>query len=503
MPEYLAPGVYIEETPFRSRSIEAVPTDRVGFLGETERGPVQPKRILSWREFQRHFDGMFGETQYLPYAVQGFFLNGGDRCYVSRILDHKRSQTAHVQFGNLTVRAIGPGDWGNRIAVRIDQGSSDNTFNLSVFYWRTMSNAVGESSRTESIQNLPQPHLSEEFTELVFEEGSPNSVEKVINNRGSCLITVHRAGSCTEIPVGKPLHYLLGGDDGEAVRLEYYQGSQGEGKLTGLTALEHLDDIAIVYVPNAYEMDGLPDLLMTHCEKRRDRFAILDVRQGQKTIDDLTPMTDRPSKHAAIYYPWLKILDPESKSLKLVPPGGHVAGIYARTDLLRGVHKAPANEEVLGALELEFAISDTQQDVLNPRGINVIRVFPDRGLRVWGARTLSPDPQWKYINVRRLFNFIEASIHQGTQWAVFEPNNETLWANVRRSIADFLRIQWRNGALQGLKEEEAFFVKADRTTMTQDDIENGHLVVEIGLATIKPAEFIIFRLALLTADSNR
>ncbi|WP_318258795.1 phage tail sheath family protein [Geobacter anodireducens] len=262
-----------------------------------------------------------------------------------------------------------------------------------------------------------------------------------------------------------------------------------------------MDDISLVYAPNAQGVAGLPGSLITHCENLKDRFAIIDAAQGS-TVSNLSPRDTNETKYGAFYYPWLKVIDPEAGVQRLVPPGGHVAGIYARSDTERGVHKAPANEKVNGAVDLEFPITKGEQDVLNPRGVNVIRAFPGRGIRVWGARTLSSDPLWKYVNVRRLFIFLEESIDEGTQWVVFEPNDIPLWARVRQTIVQFLTGVWRTGALAGATPEEAFFVKCDRTTMTQDDIDNGRLICVIGVAPVKPAEFVIFRIAQWTAGAK-
>jgi phage tail sheath protein FI len=241
---------------------------------------------------------------------------------------------------------------------------------------------------------------------------------------------------------------------------------------------------------------------MTHCENDKYRFLILDSLRGQAQIGTIDPRAARPSMYAAFYYPWIKVFDPVTGARKLVPPGGHMAGIYARTDIERGVFKAPANEIVRGALELEFEVTDGGQGILNPRGVNAIRAFPGRGRRIWGARTLSDNTLWKYINVRRLFIFIEASIFRGTQWVVFEPNDQRLWGRVKQTITEFLRTQWREGALLGATEEEAFFVRVDRTTMTDDDINNGRLIVVIGIAPVRPAEFVIFRIAQLTSSAT-
>ena len=207
--------------------------------------------------------------------------------------------------------------------------------------------------------------------------------------------------------------------------------------------------------------------------------------------------------YAAYYYPWIGIYDPSMNGERLIPPTGQVVGICARTDIERGVHKAPANEVVRGATRLEFAVPKALQDILNPRNVNCIRDFRSdgRGIRLWGARTMSSDAMWKYVNVRRLFIFIEESIDEGVQWAVFEPNADPLWAAVRQTIVDFLTRVWKSGALMGLTQDEAFFVKCDRTTMTQDDIDNGRLICYIGIAPVKPAEFVIFRISQKTAEA--
>jgi phage tail sheath protein FI len=215
------------------------------------------------------------------------------------------------------------------------------------------------------------------------------------------------------------------------------------------------------------------------------------------------------STYAALYHPWIEILDPTERPQQgapprrlTLPPSGFVTGIYARTDILRGVFKAPANEIVRGLTKFEVNINKPRQDVLNPEGINALRFFEGRGNRVWGARTMTSDPEWKYVNVRRLFIYLEHSIDKGTQWAVFEPNNERLWANIRSTIEDFLLVQWKSGALMGSKPEEAFFVRCDRTTMTQNDLDNGRLICLIGVAPTYPAEFVIFRIGQWTADSQ-
>jgi phage tail sheath protein FI len=273
-----------------------------------------------------------------------------------------------------------------------------------------------------------------------------------------------------------------------------------------------VDDVSIVACPGRTG-PVIQGALIGQCERLRYRFAVLD---GPRPPDDGLPdvqiqRQQFDTKYAALYYPWLMIPDPFPKNLAKiadfpVPPTGHVAGIYARTDIERGVHKAPANEVVRGILGLRRIINKGEQDILNafPVNINVIRDFrrDERSIRVWGGRVITSDTDWKYVNVRRLVIFIEKSLDRGLQWVVFEPNSEPLWARVRRTISDFLRVVWRNGALEGVKPEEAYFVKCDRTTMTQADIDNGRLIVVIGVAPVKPAEFVIIRIGLLTRNGN-
>jgi phage tail sheath protein FI len=253
--------------------------------------------------------------------------------------------------------------------------------------------------------------------------------------------------------------------------------------------------------------------LIDHCELMRYRFAVLDTSpEPHDTVTDVqTQRQQFDTKYAAMYYPWLSIPDPFPANLAdvhdyAIPPSGHMLGVYARTDIERGVHKAPANEVVRGITGLRRKVNKEQQDILNPYpvNLNVIRDFRDnnRGIRAYGARVITSDPDWKYVNVRRLLIFIEASVERGLQWVVFEPNSEPLWARVQRVVSNFLTVVWRNGALEGTKPEEAFFVRCDRTTMTQTDIDNGRLIVQVGVAPMKPAEFVIVRIGLWTARAD-
>lgn len=304
---------------------------------------------------------------------------------------------------------------------------------------------------------------------------------------------------------------LAGGNDGMRPENGEYEGTANDSDpfKTGLKSFEDIEDISIIAAPgstfgyeNGYRNPGaaITNLLISHAERMRYRIAVLDSGDNQ-TIADVRNMRARvDSKYAAFYYPWVKVLDPVTRQEIALPPSGFVAGIYARNDIQRAVYKAPANEVVNSALGFERLINKAQQEVLNPEGINCFRFFEGRGFRLWGARTISSDPEWKYVNLRRYFAYLERSIDKGTQWAVFEPNGEMLWGNVRRTIEDFLLNEWQNGALLGDKPEKAYFVKCDRSTMTQNNLDNGQLVCLIGVAPLKPAEFVIFRIGQWTAD---
>jgi Bacteriophage tail sheath protein len=520
MPEYLTPGVYIEEFEIGAKPIEGVSTSTAGFLGEAERGPTYPQLVTSFPEYRRMFGAFFGEAKYLPYAVDGFFTNGGQRCFVSRIVDKEQAAKAQADLGSVRIVAVGEGLWGTRVAFRVKPASTKG-FRLQVHYWSGArpADAVDPSppaaeivgDMRDRLRKQAPTQLSEDFDDLVLDEKSPDYVEKRVANGLSMLIELQRVPGNNTPPAPGALTFLDGGADGDEPNLDDYIGRVNPDPLTGakrsgLAALDEppFEDVAILYAPNA---DGLlAEELMTAAENNRYRFVILDSPRGQAVIGNIDPRSGapfgRPSQYAAFYYPWIKVFDPDSGAQKFVPPGGYVAGIYARSDVERGVFKAPANEIVRGALELEFEVTNGGQGILNPRGVNVIRAFPGRGRRVWGARTLSDNTLWKYVNVRRLFIFLEASIFRGTQWVVFEPNNDRLWARVKQTITEFLRTQWRLGALFGASEEEAFFVKVDRSTMTDDDINNGRLIVVIGIRPTLPAEFVIFRIAQLTASAT-
>ena len=300
---------------------------------------------------------------------------------------------------------------------------------------------------------------------------------------------------------------LTGGSDGDAPSSIDYAGEVDEvNGSTGFAALEDIEDIAIVMAPaaagDATNHQAVVAQMQIHCRRMKYRVGIVDSREGMSLSEVRDFRSNFDDSRLALYYPWVEIADPRSGDANInVPPAGFIAGVYANTDVLRGVHKAPANEIVPGALGFAQDINQFQQELLNPDGINCLRSFEGRGHRVWGGRTLSSDPEWKYVNIRRYFLYLGRSIDKSTQWVVFEPNGERLWANIRGTVEDFLYNEWFNGRLLGESPKQAYFVRCDRSTMTQNDLDNGRLVCEIGVAALTPAEFVIFRIGQKTIDA--
>ncbi len=360
---------------------------------------------------------------------------------------------------------------------------------------------------------------TEVFSNLSMNPDTPSYFMKVVNNRSKFVILQSpyaTPGDFTRVDpfdmptngtliAGKLSIALSNGSDGTISGLnasDFKGEDKGPGKRSGIKAFKDIDQVNILAVPGITDAN-VQMAIVAHCENLKDRFAVLDVPENSQSVSDVQAHRNIfDTSYAALYHPWLKIYDSLEKRETFIPPSGSVMGIFSRSDKERGVHKAPANEKVRAATDLKYLLNTGEQDILNPMGVNLIRAFPGRGIRVWGARTLSSNTLWKYINVRRLFLYIEESIEEGTQWVVFEPNNEKLWARVRASITEFLTRVWKDGALMGTKVEEAFFVKCDRTTMTQNDIDNGKLICVIGVSPTKPAEFVIFRIAQWTGGSS-
>lgn len=532
MAEYLAPGVYIEELARGARPIVGVGTSTAGFVGETERGPVTPRLVTSWADYQRWYGGYVDSSSaashYLPYAVRGFFENGGQRLFVARAVS-ATAATAHLDVPSagtpLTVRALGPGTWGNNILLAVQPASASISapvgspqgkwFRLRVLYHRDgvphpFVNPTDVTLHADA--NHKEPDAFEDFDNLSAASGEPNSATNVVNGNSRLIEIV----SCAEPPIASafPNLRLGGGTYVTAVPADYVGDAilDTEAK-RGLAGLKAISEICLMAIPDEVLSDQLGAALLDACDALKDRFAILSAPlSGEPQGKETRPPRD--CAFAAYYFPWVRVTAPHtSDGSKLVPATGHIAGVYARTDLERGVHTAPADEVVRGIVDhdldehrkpLSLTVGRQEEEVLISRGVNVIRDFRShgQGIRIWGARTMASDELWKYVNVRRLFIFIEKSIKQGIQWVVFEPNGESTWIKVRASIEDFLRTVWMSGALTGRSPEESFFVKCDRSTMAQNDLDSGRLICVIGVAPVKPAEFVVIRICSPTRPAN-
>jgi hypothetical protein len=397
-----------------------------------------------------------------------------------------------------------------RTVERVNGDSVTLSNNLARTYYEGHYLRVIEGEVTVRYAPEGAAATEESFTNLrLVNDGSLSNLINNVNTRSALVQVTSRAGysesDLARFPIAPSGSWqaLASGDDRlNALSPDDFVGVDGgSGNRTGIQALEDIDEISICLAPGMWA-STVHNALIQHCEILKDRFAILDPQDGLSIEGIRTVRETLDTKYAALYYPWVEVRDPSVRRNVYVAPSGHMAGIYARVDVERGVHKAPANEVIRGITKIAQDVTKREQDLLNPKGINALRFFPGRSNRVWGARTVSSDASWKYVNVRRLFIFVEESIDEGTQWVVFEPNDEPLWARVRQTITNFLTTVWRSGALEGTKPDEAFFVKCDRTTMTQDDIDNGRLICIIGIAPVKPAEFVIFRIQQKTRESQ-
>ncbi len=507
-PEYLSPGVYVEEVDKGAKPIEGVGTAMAAFVGFAEQGPVnQPTFIPNWTEFVNTFGG-FIKGVYLAPAVFGYFMNGGGRCYVTRLPGGEEEAAepkavaalpSHAQpsIESLTVSALEAGVAGAEISVEVVKPSGEDVpedqFNLIVR--RGTTEEVFENltfSKAKGARNVMDVVNKESKLVRVAEKESALSLAERAPNPGSYSLAV---GEVKSTALAKVSSDVIVGDAAER---------------TGLSGFEVADEVTMVCAPDLMalyqaghlSMEGVKAVqlaMIAHCENMKDRFAILDCPPGltpQQVKDWRMKEAGYDTKYGAVYYPWIRVANPLGNGESvLMPPCGYIAGIYARSDTERGVHKAPANEVIRGAMAVEMQITKSEQDILNPIGVNCIRAFPGRGIRVWGARTLSSDASWRYINVRRLFNFVEKSIELGTQWVVFEPNDMDLWERVKRDVRAFLTRVWRDGALFGATAAEGFYVKCDEELNPVEVRDAGQLIIEIGLAPVKPAEFVIFRIS--------
>jgi phage tail sheath protein FI len=508
---YLTPGVYVEEVPSANKPIEGVGTSIAAFVGLAPGGPInRPTRISNWTQFatiygdtQNPENGPFMEGAYLAHSVYGFFQNGGGVAWIVRVgsAEGGERMAALPAAGDSSAEAFR--------AVALKDVDSDVKLELTA---EPAAEGGGDDAPQTYKLTVSAGADSEEYDGLSVKKGRNYIVTKV--NAASKLIKLEETGgSLPDVTLATGSYTLsMPKQEAGALTPTMYEGDVA--KREGMAGLAAVDEVTMVICPDVMAFSGngddtvLRDLqgkMIAHCENMGDRMAILDTPPNlnpQDAYEWRMNAAGYDSKFATLYYPWLEVMDPITKRPLLVPPSGHVAGVWCRSDGSRGVHKAPANEVTLGVNGIAFQITGEEQGALNQRGINCIRAFPGRGIRIWGARTMSSDPEWRYVNVRRLFNYISESIMEGTQWAVFEPNDERLWSSLRISTANFLARTWRQGALFGATPGEAFYVKCDAETNPQDVIEAGQVVIEVGICPVKPAEFVIFRISQFAAGTS-
>ena len=516
-----------------------------------------PILITNFASFRRIFGGYltereFGQYRYLTYAVNQFFTNGGSRCYIKRVVPSDASYSCSSEQSPVVFYAKEPGEWGNKITITITKNNNVKTqileeienkyrvkstqgflvgdivcvtTNENVYYNRvidvddntiTMQKAFEKNVTDDNI--VPQIVLSvckfdisvkydlieEKYENCSFNRNSYDFVAERLAKSELIMIEIKEIEEdvppfllfCEEEKDSCNIR-LLGGKNGtqQAISaIDFIGEDKGPNNRSGLQAFIDNNEVSLLAIPGITDPQVLLSLI-AHCENMGNRFAILDIPREKKTVNDIVEYRDLfDSDFAAMYHPWVKVADPITKNAVAIPPSGSVAGVYARTDNTRGVFKAPANEIVSACVGLDCNYTTGEQDILNPKGVNLIRSFSGSGIRIWGARTISSNSLWRYVNVRRLFLYIEESIKVSTNWVVFEPNEPLLWLRVKRTIELFLGDLWRAGALAGGSEGEAFFVDIGANTMSQSDIDNGRLICVIGVAPVKPAEFVIFRI---------
>ena len=536
------PGVYIEEVPSAVRTIIGVATSITAFVGRAQRGPVnEPIRIQSLAEFERTFGGLWVESA-LSYAVQHFFLNGGSDALIVRVArsgDATPTNNAAAATFNgaalssLPLEASSPGAWGNQLRARIDTdtrplepGEGPNTlFNLHV---KDMDAAGKGTGELEVFRNVSIEATNRRFISKVLQlesrlVGIPFSAPMPAAIAAAPAVPVPPGASFFDVP-GAFIQAGASaggtdGTDGAPITAADVEGSPGNK--TGFNALEKADLFNILVLPPLTRAtDGTGDiqagtwnLAQAYCVQRRAMLIIdpptawNDVADPQTGGNSFDSLGFTRTANAAIYFPRVRIPDPlKENRIEDFAPGGVIAGVWARTDLLRGVFKAPAGIEtpMVGVRELTVKLTDGENGQLNPLGFNCLRSFPVIGNVVWGARTLRGadvlTDQWKYLPVRRLALFIEESLYRGTKFAVFEPNDEPLWAQLRLNVGAFMQDQFRKGTFQGTTPREAYLVKCDKETTTQNDIDKGIVNILVGFAPLKPAEFVIIKIQQLAGN---
>jgi len=517
VPTYTAPGVYVEEVASSQKVLSPAATAIAAFVGFTERAPsddpsdpegLSPRLVTSWSQYEQLYGG-FAPGCMLPLSVYGYFQNGGAIAYICRVPNNKPA-------GVPATRALPAADRALGLPVSVTSIEPDADITVAVeSYDAGDDDSDGPTPFTLNI--VEGGEVVESFPNLTLDKGDRNAATVV--NATSTKVKVEvkvdaKADLSSMLDVLKPGAYPLEKAAPIPVPVQGKSFAGSESSRRGINGLAIAEDVTMVVVPDlvtaARREDGTIDLglwkavqtsLIAHCEQNGNRMAILDAPPGmgpQQVKEWRSEVAMYDSAFAALYYPWIKVENPigvNGDREVFIPPSGHIAGLWARTDDTRGVWKAPANDTIRGCLDIERTVTQNEQSLLNPIGINCIRPFGTRGIRVWGARTLSSDTDWRYINVRRLFNMVETTIMEGTQFAVFEPNDMTLWEGVSRTLTGFLRGLWSAGALFGDSAEQAFYVKCDAETNPPESIDQGKLVVEVGIAPVKPAEFVVFRIS--------
>jgi hypothetical protein len=509
MPARLHPGVYVEEIPSPARSIEGVPTSTAVFVGETERGPLEPTKIRSRTEYTRLFGGYRRHANAdaplltLPYSLDAFFQNGGSTAYILRAMTNPGGASRTFGASNAKVEASSPGAWGNNVSVVAHAASDDpNNQDLHRFRLTVLYQAPGATSKV----------VVEDWDRLSDDPANENYAKDVLKRSLYIRWAEDKA-------VVTPTFDTVPTKIEDIANANLNGGTGGDTDVTSfkdiLSKLDEVSDASLLVVPapvNTTITDdqrrSITDEALSYAENRRymDLFCIADMPRLAKVDDPTSKAKDELGKinaktnFGAAYFPWIEVSDPAGVGRDptiVVPPSGFVAGLYARTDGRRGVWKAPAGVDatLLGIRRLEYKLLDAHQDELNPIGLNVLRVVPSAGSVVWGARTLQPNSEWRYIPVRRTAMFLRKSIYNGIQWAVFEPNDHDLWASLRLTIGSFMEQQFRQGAFAGKTAREAFFVKCDAETTPEADQIAGVVNVWVGFAPLRPAEFVVVKLS--------
>jgi uncharacterized protein len=516
MPATLSyPGVYIEEVPSGVRTITGVATSITAFVGRALRGPTdRPQLVQSFAEFSRAYGGLWSDSP-MSYAVQHFFLNGGRDALICRVTSGGVAATLILDTG-FNLVAASEGRWGSRLRARVDHDTrppaesedADSIFNLAV---RDM-----DSSVIEQHLNLSTDPEHARYVSRVLRDES-----NLVRVADPGTVPQQRPDAHVDPDAGKDpfenngtsTSFANDGDDGSALTDTDISAASLEDERKGLWLLEHADLFNILCIPPLTRDDdvGQPtwDAAIAYAKRRR-AMVIVDAPAGwvepKHVTAGLAGLATR-DENAALYFPRVRMADPlRENRLETFAACGVVAGIYARTDAQRGVWKAPAGLDatLVGVAELSVRLTDGQNGQLNPLGVNCLRSFPVNGRVLWGARTLRGADQlaseWKYVPVRRTALFIEETLYRGTQWVVFEPNDEPLWAQIRLNIGAFMQSLFRQGAFQGRTPREAYFVKCDAETTTQNDINLGVVNIHVGFAPLRPAEFVVIRIQQLAGQ---